>query len=124
MKAETTVELPKPKRARGGWALYKQGEDSICQYHQFCAYTGDEPGLCQVCHAPHETEDHGDLPPKRTAPCLCAMCDELFTSKTSFNKHKRPNLIGCYKPERRGLILVNQRGWLLWANPGSRPDDI
>jgi hypothetical protein len=47
----------------------------------------------------------------------------LFTSITAFNKHKRPNS-GCYRPEKRGLVLVDQKGWLLWANPGSRPDDI
>lgn len=118
-----TVELPKLKRARGGWAMYGAYEDSICPQHQFCCYTGDEPGICSVCHADHETDEHGDLPPGRTAPCLCPRCEELFTSITAFNKHKRPNG-GCYKPEKRGLILANQRGWLLWANPGSRPEDI
>lgn len=119
------VELPEIKRARGGWALYATGEESICQYHQFCAYTGYEHGLCSICHAEHKTVDHGDLPPGRTAPCLCALCKELFTSITAFNKHKRPSpSFGCYKPERRKLVLVDQGGWFLWANPGSRPEDI
>lgn len=122
MKADT-IELPKPKRARGGWTLYGRNEDSICQYHQFCAFTGSEVSRCHICHGLHFTDEHGDLPPGRTAPCLCPRCAELFTSITAFNKHKRPNS-GCYNPERRGLELVNQRGWLLWANPGSRPDDI
>lgn len=122
MKSDT-IELPKLKRARGGWVIYATGEDSICPYHQFCAYTGSERGRCQLCHSTHETDEHGDLPPSRTAPCLCPRCGELFTSITAFNKHKRSNF-GCYKPEKRGLVLVDQKGWLLWANPGSRPDDI
>ena len=100
-----------------------------CPYHksksgrQLCAFTGDEPGRCQICHALHETDDHGDYPPGRTAPCLCVMCDELFSSITAFDRHKRPNY-KCYNPERRGLILVNKNGWLIWANPGSRPEDV
>lgn len=123
MKA-ATVELPKLKRARGGWVLYGRNDDSICPEHQFCTYSGDEPGLCRICHGQHDTDDHYDLPPGRLAPCLCSRCGELFTSITAFAKHKRPDLVRCYKPEKRGLILANQRGWLLWANPGSRPEDI
>jgi len=119
-----TVELPRLKRARGGWVMYGAYEDSICQYHQFCCYSGDERGRCAECHSnTHLTDEHGELPPTRLAPCLCPKCGELFTSITAFNKHKRPNF-GCYNPEKRGLILVDQKGWLLWANPGSRPEDI
>jgi hypothetical protein len=126
MKAQT-IGLPPLKRMPerlGGHVIYGTGEDSMCQEHQFCAYTRDEKNRCHVCHSStHLTDDHGDLPPGRLAPCLCSLCGELFTSITAFNKHKRPNL-GCYNPEKRGLILIDQRGWLLWANPGSRPEDI
>ncbi|HWI70132.1 MAG TPA: hypothetical protein VNS88_17500 [Nitrospiraceae bacterium] len=118
-----TIGLPKVRRARGGWALYGAYEESMCPYHQFCSFTGDEPERCQICHGLHSTDKHGEIPPGRTAPCLCPMCKELFTSKTAFNKHKRPNG-KCYNPEKRGLVLVNQNDWFLWANPGSRPDDI
>jgi hypothetical protein len=37
--------------------------------------------------------------------------------------HQRPAGI-CRDPERRGLVLINQRGWMLWGKPGSRPEDI
>lgn len=128
MKTDT-VELPRPKRARGGWTLYDRNEDSVCSYHQFCAFTGNEVSRCHICHGLHFTDEHGDLPPERTAPCLCSRCGELFTSITSFSRHKRPNFVGCYNPERRGLVEVEQTDkygddWILWANPGSRPDDI
>lgn len=116
----TTLELPRIKRARGGWAIYGTGEDSICPYHQFCAFTGDERNLCQICHATHPTDEHGDLPPKRLAPCLCAKCGELFTSVTGFTVHIGPGF-KCRNPERRGLVLVEQNGWSMWAKPGSPP---
>lgn len=127
-----TIELPRLKRMPerlGGHVTYGTGEESICPEHQFCSYTGDEKHRCHVCHSnTHLTGDHGDLPPDRTAPCLCPKCEELFTSITAFKKHKRPNF-GCYKPERRGLVLIDQTDkygviWSIWANPGSRPDDI
>ena len=120
------VELPEiSPRSRRGWAR-GTGEESIRRASSRPdAYTGYEHGLCSICHAEHKTVDHGDLPPGRTAPCLCALCKELFTSITAFNKHKRPSpSFGCYKPERRKLVLVDQGGWFLWANPGSRPEDI
>lgn len=107
VRTEETVELP-----------------AICPVHQFCAFTGDEKDRCSICHSSkHLTDDHGDLPPGRTAPCLCDRCGELFTSKTPFGIHFRPNG-KCGNPERRGLILVTKNGWLMWGKPGSRPDDI
>ena len=126
-----TIELPKLKRMpqrQGGHVIYGTSDESICPEHKFCAYTGDEVARCHICHALHFTDEHGDMPPERTAPCVCPRCGELFSSKTSFDKHKRPNF-GCYKPEKRGLILVDDTDkygtvWQIWANPGSRPDDI
>lgn len=95
-----------------------------CPLHQSCAYTGKEKDRCQTCHSTtHYTEDHGDLPPGRVQPCLCAYCAELFTSPSAFDLHQRPAGI-CRNPERRGLVLVEQNGWMLWGKPGSRPDDI
>jgi hypothetical protein len=128
MKSQA-IELPKPKRARGGWVIYATSEDSICPYHQFCAYSGSEKDRCAECHSnTHSTSEHGDLPPARTAPCLCSRCGELFTSVTGFRIHF--GVTGkCRNPERRGLILVRQKDkygtvWSLWAKPGSRPEDI
>ena len=127
MKGQT-VELPKLRRARGGWVLYGPGEDSVCPYHQFCAYSGDERDRCAVCHnSKHKTEEHGDLPPGRTAPCLCGKCGELFTSITGFDLHRVRDK--CRNPAKRGLVVVEQTDlngdvWQLWAKPGSRPDDI
>ena len=124
-----TVELPRIRRARGGWALYGAYEESICPQHQFCCYTGDERKLCGICHSgTHPTDEHGDLPPGRTAPCLCGKCGELFTSVTGFNMHFGRNW-KCRNPERRGLVLVKQTDrngdvWQLWAKPGSRPEDL
>jgi hypothetical protein len=124
-----TVELPKLKRARGGWVMYGAYENSVCPYHQFCCYSGDEPNLCAQCHCSrHATEDHGDLPPGRTAPCLCARCGELFTAVTGFDMHQRPAGV-CRNPAKRGLVLVKQTDrygdtWELWAKPGSRPEDL
>ena len=125
MKA-STVELPRLKRMperNGGHVIYGIGEVSICPEHKFCAYTGDEPNRCHFCHADHPTDEHGDYPPGRVAPCLCPLCDELFSSKTATTLQRRPDG-RCYKPERRGLVLVNKNDWLIWANPGDRPDDI
>jgi hypothetical protein len=123
------VELPRLRRARGGWALYGAYEESVCPYHQFCAYSGDERNRCAQCHRrDHATDEHGDLPPGRIAPCLCPRCGELFTSVTGFSMHFG---VGgkCRNPEKRGLVLVEQADrwgvvWQLWAKPGSRPDDL
>ena len=126
-----TVELPKLNRMperQGGHVIYGAYEDSICPEHQFCAYTGDEKHRCHICHGKHLTDEHDELPPERTAPCLCAKCGELFTSRTGFDMHFRRGY-RCGNPERRGLVLVEQTDkygtvWELWAKPGSRPDDI
>jgi hypothetical protein len=123
-----TVELPKLKRSRGGWVLYRTGEDGICPYHQFCAYSGGERGLCAKCHSSwHATEDHGDLPPRWLAVCLCSSCGELFKSRSGFDTHRVRDR--CRNPARRGLVLVEKTDrygdvWQMWAKPGSRPDDI
>jgi hypothetical protein len=128
MKGQT-VELPKLKRARGGWVMYGAYEDSVCPYHQFCTFSGDERNRCAECHSDtHLTEDHGDLPPERIAPCLCSRCGELFTSVTGFSQHFG-NGGKCRNPEKRGLVLVEQADrygtvWQLWAKPGSRPEDL
>ena len=101
----------------------------FCPEHQFCCYTGDEPDRCKLCHSnTHPTDDHGDLPAARIAPCLCSRCGELFKSVSGFNKHFGRNW-KCRNPEKRGLVLVEQTDrngdtWQLWASPGSRPDDI
>jgi hypothetical protein len=129
MTRSQTVELPPIRRAPGGWALYEAREESICPRHQFCAYTGDEPGLCAVCHSSlHDTDDHGDLPPHQVSRCLCAGCQELFTSISSFDQHQRPAGV-CRNPAKRGLVLVKKTDrygtvWQMWAKPGSRPDDL
>jgi len=96
-----------------------------CPIHkQFCAYTGQERGLCSFCHSStHDLENHGELPPGRLSPCLCSRCEELFTSITAFDMHQRPAGV-CRSPERRGLVLVEQNGWILWGKPGSRPEDL
>jgi hypothetical protein len=124
-RQEQVVELPKLRRARNGiHVIYGAYEDSICPQHQFCCYTGDEVGRCSICHSSyHDTEDHGDLPPGRIAPCLCSRCGELFTSATGFSMHFGKGW-KCRNPEKRGLILVNQNGWHLWAKPGSRPENL
>ena len=127
MKSQT-VELPKLKRARGGWVMYEAGQDSICQYHQFCAYSGNERGLCAECHSScHTTDDHGDIPPHWLSACLCNSCGELFSSKTSFDQHRSLNR--CRNPEKRGLELIEKADrygtvWSIWASPGSRPEDL
>jgi hypothetical protein len=116
-------------RTRGGWALYGTGEDSMCQQHQFCCYTGDERKLCAICHSnDHASDEHGDIPPGRIAPCLCSRCGELFTSVTGFNMHFGRGY-KCRNPARRGLVVVEQTDrngdvWSLWAKPGSRPEDV
>ena len=118
------INLPPLRRAPGGHVAYATGERSICPEHDFCAYSGDEKDRCEICHSnTHLEDEHGDLPPGRTAPCLCHRCEELFTSITAFDMHQRPAGI-CRSPERRGLVLINQNGWMLWGKPGSRPDDI
>jgi len=123
MPRNQDVELPKLKRTRAGHVVYGKDENSICPRHQFCAYTGDEPDRCKVCHSnTHLEAEHGDLPPDRKAPCLCHRCGELFTAWSSFDLHRSAGK--CRNPEKRGLILIDQNGWLLWGKPGSRPDDI
>jgi hypothetical protein len=127
-RREDTVELPRIRRARGGWALYATGEESICPEHQFCAYTGDERGLCTLCHGNHPADDHYELPPGRLAPCLCSKCGELFTSRTGFDIHFGRGY-KCRNPAKRGLVVVEQTDrdgyvWSLWAKPGSRPEDV
>ena len=108
--------------------LYGNSEDSVCPYHQFCAYAGDEKDRCARCHSDtHSTKDHGDLPPDRTAPCLCSRCGELFTAITGFDLHQVRGK--CKNPAKRGLVVVEQTDkygdvWTIWAKPGSRPDDI
>ena len=108
------IELPRLRR--------------VCPVHEkFCAFTGLEPGRCATCHSNnHDTEDHGDLPPHRIRPCLCASCEELFTAITSFDMHQRPAGV-CRDPSRRGLVQVEQKDrygdvWTLWAKPGERPE--
>ena len=109
--------------------MYGPGEESVCPYHQFCAYSGGERGPCKICHSSyHVTAGHGDLPPNRIAPCLCSKCGELFTSVTGFNIHFGRNY-KCRNPAKRGLIIVEQTDrngdvWQLWAKPGSRPEEI
>jgi hypothetical protein len=110
-RVPTEVELPRILRAPGGHAVYGIGQPSICPYHAYCAYTGDEPGLCAECH---------DLPSGRTRPCFCDYCGELFTSISAFDQHQRPYGV-CRDPERRGLVQIEQNGWLLWGAPGSPP---
>lgn len=122
MKSQT-IELPKLSRARSGHVIYAVGEDSICQYHQFCTYAGDEKNRCPVCHSNTGLCDDnscGGLPPGRTAPCFCSKCEELFTSRSAFDIHIGPGF-KCRNPERRGLILIDQNGWFLWGKPGSPP---
>jgi len=126
---DQTVELPKLRRAPGGWVLYETREPSVCPYHDFCAYSGDEKWCCNLCHSSlHDTEDHGDLPPHQTSPCLCASCGELFTAVSAFDKHQRPAGISR-KPGKRGLVLISKTDrygtvWQMWANPGERPKDM
>jgi hypothetical protein len=127
-RREDTIELPKLRRARGGWVLYGPNEDSICPVHQFCAYSGDERGLCELCHGSHPTDEHDELPPGRLAPCLCRKCGELFKSVTGFNMHFG-RAYKCRNPAKRGLITIEQTDrdgyvWTLWAKPGSRPEDV
>lgn len=127
-RSEATVELPNPKRARGGWVLYGKDEDSECQYHQFCVFNGKERGRCAECHrTDHTTEDHGDIPPFWLAACLCSNCGELFSAITSFDRHRPRGR--CRNPAKRGLELSEKPDrygtvWSFWASPGSRPDDL
>jgi hypothetical protein len=124
MKA-TTVELPPLVRAAEGHVLYPPGPTSICPNHKFCAYTGDEPDRCAECHGTFDTNGFcpcSALPPGRLSPCFCVRCEELFTSITAFDKHIHKATGKHRSPERVGLVLVEQNGWQLWANPGSRPE--
>jgi len=132
MKTQDIIPLDYKRmpESLGGHVIYFPNEISICRYHKYCAYTGDEPDRCSRCHSSNDigcahTEDgHGGLPPNRRSPALCRSCNELFSSNTSYDRHLRPlddNRI-CYNPERRGLVMVEQNGWYLWANPGSRPE--
>ena len=124
------VNLPKLRRmpeSQGGHVLYPPGADSICPYHRWCAYTGDEPNRCPECHRSREIGcihvGEGGLPPGRKSPCYHPFCGELFTSLTAFDKHLRPvdDDRVCRDPAKRGLVLAEQNGWFLWGNPGTRP---
>lgn len=128
MRSETNIELPKLRRARGGWALYGPNEESVCYEHQFCTWTGDEVGRCSFCHSSyHDSEDHGELPPHWLSACLCGRCGELFKSITGFDQHRSRGK--CRNPARRGLVLIEKADrygevWSIWARPGSRPEDL
>jgi hypothetical protein len=118
----TTVNLPKLRRAADGHIMYEPGAHSLCPNHDFCAYDGTEPDRCEFCHSLIDDDDIcacSELPPGRKSPCLCANCRELFTSLTSFDRHMVNGR--CRNPGKRGLVLVNQGGWDIWANPGSMP---
>lgn len=105
----------------GGHVIYRAGEESRCPRHSFCSYTGTEKTRCHVCHSnTHLTDEHDELPPGRKSPCLCTYCGELFTSITAFDIHQPGGI--CYRPAKRGLILIEQNGWVLWGKPGSRPE--
>jgi hypothetical protein len=124
MKSKTVnlPELVRMPESMGGHVLYEPGPTSICPNHQFCAYTGDEPGRCPACHGRYDADGIcpcQELPPGRHSPCLCARCRELFTSLTAFERHMPGGV--CKNPAKRGLVLVEQNGWKLWANPGTPP---
>jgi hypothetical protein len=124
MPRSKDVNLPALRRARGGHVIYGPGEESVCPYHQFCAYSGDEPGRCSQCHGLLDEDDicpHLDLPPGRSSPCMCVTCLEVFSSITAFVKHKG-STGKCLNPARRKLVLVTQGDWDIWANPGTRPE--
>lgn len=125
MKTQT-IELPKLRRARTGHVIYATGEESICSVHQFCSFSGDERERCPNCHSNAGLCDDdacGGLPPGRTRPCFCSKCEELFTSITAFDAHIRTvnGVVKCLRPERRGLVIIEQNGWQLWGKPGSPP---
>lgn len=126
----TDVPLPSQRlrrapRRRGGHVLYRSGQESVCSNHRLCAYTGKEPDRCPLCHSLADYPsagcegEHGVLPPNRTRPCYCRGCDELFSSNSAFAHHQTSR--GCRDPERRGLILVDKGGWVMWAFPGEAP---
>jgi hypothetical protein len=104
------IELPPPR-----------GDGAHCTLHKgMCAYTGREKNRCRMCHS---TFIDGvcscmHLPPGRTKPCFCDLCGELFTAPSSFDQHQSP-AGRCRNPERRGLVLIEQGGWTMWAKPGS-----
>jgi hypothetical protein len=116
----TTVELPRPLRAAAGHLILGPGERSLCPNHDFCCYDGTEEDRCGWCHGTYDADGfcpHMDLPPNRRSPCFCVSCKELFTGITAFDKHKRD--FKCRKPERVGLVQVEQGDWVIWANPGT-----
>jgi hypothetical protein len=118
----TTVELPRLLRAADGHIMYETGAHSLCPNHDFCAYDGTETDRCPDCHGLYDKDDIcpcAEIPPGRKSPCLCVRCRELFTSLTSFDKHMSNGR--CRNPAKRGLVLVNQGGWDIWANPGTMP---
>jgi hypothetical protein len=91
-----------------------------CPHHKFCAYTGLEQDRCPDCHSTFIDDICScmQLPPGRTRPCFCDACGELFTGPSSFDQHQRPTGV-CRNPQKRGLVLIEQNGWSLWAKPGS-----
>jgi hypothetical protein len=118
----TTVNLPRLKRAADGHIMYEPGAHSLCPYHQYCAYDGTERERCEFCHGLYDDDGIcpcGELPPGRKSPCQCVRCLELFTSLTAFDKHMSNGR--CRNPGKRGLVLVDQGGWDIWANPGTMP---
>jgi hypothetical protein len=122
-RATKELELPSLIRATAGHTVYSAGQASICPYHAFCSYTGDEPGICPVCHSWQDEDggcSHLDYPTGRKRPCFCSRCMELFSSPSSFDLHQRPAGV-CRNPEKRGLVLVDSNGWSMWAKPGSPP---
>jgi hypothetical protein len=112
MRQIQDIELP-PPRANGTRAR--------CKLHRgMCAYTGREKGRCPQCHSTYIDDvcSHMELPPNRIRPCFCNGCGELFSSVSAFGAHQRP-AGRCRNPEKRGLELVEQNGWAMWAKPGS-----
>jgi hypothetical protein len=111
------IELPPlpPREA-------SQNGSRCLQHKGMCAYTGREKDRCKICHSTFIDGvcSHMELPPGRTRPCFCNGCGELFSSVSSFDTHQRP-AGRCRDPERRGLVLVDKNGWMMWASPGS-PD--
>ena len=117
--------LRRAPKSRGGHVLYTSGAISLCSRHKLCAYTGTEKDRCPLCHALADRPsagcegEHGVLPLGRSRPCYCRGCDELFSSNSAFDHHQTSR--GCHDPVKRGLVLVEKGGWLLWAFPGEAP---
>jgi hypothetical protein len=39
-------------------------------------------------------------------------------------KEERGGGVICRDPEQRKLVLVDKKGWTMWAKPGERPEEI